>query len=277
MNLNMLSKSYIARCAQLAMILEVSATPKPGNVDRDHDYKDTIYEHFLASAVGVYPILEQACYKEKGIGYFIKNAVFESSKWQKGGNTHFGAFLLLIPLCMAGGNIEIAEKIIKNSSVQDAIDLYKAFSYTQVRVKERKVLDVTDPNSIFQLKSLNITFYDLMKISADYDMIAQELVNGFPISEKCANRIMEKVQNGTNINDAIVFTFIETLSENPDTFIQTKFNKEKAIEVSMLANKNIKAIRKFDEKLIKEKINPGSTADIIIAGLFMALLKGLKV
>ncbi|MFQ6121147.1 MAG: triphosphoribosyl-dephospho-CoA synthase, partial [Methanosarcinales archaeon] len=35
----MLSKSYIARCAQLAMILEVSATPKPGNVDRDHDYK----------------------------------------------------------------------------------------------------------------------------------------------------------------------------------------------------------------------------------------------
>lgn len=52
--------SQIARCAQLAMILEVSATPKPGNIDRDHNYKDTRFEHFLASAVGVYPLLEKA-------------------------------------------------------------------------------------------------------------------------------------------------------------------------------------------------------------------------
>jgi len=50
--------NQIARCAQLAMILEVSATPKPGNIDSD--YADARFEHFLASAVGMYPVLEKA-------------------------------------------------------------------------------------------------------------------------------------------------------------------------------------------------------------------------
>ena len=49
--------AYITRCAQLSMVLEVSASPKPGNVDRDHNYIDTDYEHFLTSAVSVYPVI----------------------------------------------------------------------------------------------------------------------------------------------------------------------------------------------------------------------------
>src|SRR5659263_596182 len=98
-----MNPSHIARCAQLAMILEVSATPKPGNIDRDHNYTDTSFEHFMASAVGVYPILKMSAASKSGIGKLIDESVTESSKWQSGGNTHFGAFILLIPLVMAGG------------------------------------------------------------------------------------------------------------------------------------------------------------------------------
>jgi len=78
------------------MVLEVSATPKPGNIDRDHNYADTRFEHFLASTVGVFPILEKAAKSDSGVGSLIREAVLESSKWQKGGNTHFGAFILII-------------------------------------------------------------------------------------------------------------------------------------------------------------------------------------
>ena len=124
-----MNSSHIARCAQLAMILDVSATPKPGNIDRDHNYTDTRFEHFLASAVGVYPILEKAASSDSGVGELIHKSVTESGKWQSGGNTHFGAFILLIPLVMAGSRCENAtclkehvQKIVRETTVYDSIE-----------------------------------------------------------------------------------------------------------------------------------------------------------
>ncbi|HMK15341.1 MAG TPA: triphosphoribosyl-dephospho-CoA synthase, partial [Methanomicrobiales archaeon] len=85
--------------AQMAMVLEVTASPKPGNVDRCHDYEGTRLEHFLASAIFARPALEKAeagrC--GTGIGEILREAVRLTSS-HRGGNTHFGAFILLVPL-----------------------------------------------------------------------------------------------------------------------------------------------------------------------------------
>jgi triphosphoribosyl-dephospho-CoA synthase len=35
-------------------------------------------------------------------------------------------------------------------------------------------------------------------------------------------------------------------------------------------------IERLDQELLRKKINPGSTADIAIAGLFIALLAGVR-
>jgi len=43
------------RAAQLAACLEVSGTPKPGNVHRAFDFPDTRFEHFLAGGVALGP------------------------------------------------------------------------------------------------------------------------------------------------------------------------------------------------------------------------------
>ncbi len=78
--------SLIARCAQLAMLLEVSASPKPGNVDREHNYPETCFEHFVASSVSAYPVLELAARSRNGIGSLIRSAVCESfclATWRK--------------------------------------------------------------------------------------------------------------------------------------------------------------------------------------------------
>jgi triphosphoribosyl-dephospho-CoA synthase len=78
---------------------------------------------------------------------------------------------------------------------------------------------------------------------------------------------------------------MELLSGYKDTFIQTKFDSKKAEEVHLRAKKimekgDIDEIRKeihtFDEELLKEGVNPGSTADIIISGLCVALFEGLR-
>lgn len=286
-----MSPSHIARCAQLAMILEVSATPKPGNIDRDHNYTDTRFEHFLASAVGVYPILEKAAGSSSGAGSLIREAVLESSKWQKGGNTHFGAFILLIPLVMAAGKCDSTkclkaqiQKVVKETTVEDAIELYRAFSEAKVKVKPVDDLDLSDIASPDKIQEQGLTLFNLMEISSSYDMIAEEWTNGFRKTFECAASIKDNVKK-YSINDAVVLTFMELLSHNKDTFIQTKFDSKKAERVSLRAKEILQngdrdgimdEIRSFDEELLSEGINPGSTADIIIAGLFVSLFEGMR-
>lgn len=291
-----MTSSHIARCAQLAMALEVSATPKPGNIDRDHNYTDTRFEHFLASSVGVYPVMEKAARSESGIGPLIREAVTESSKWQKGGNTHFGAFILLIPLVMAAGKCRDrtclkaqVQKAVKGTTVDDAVEFYRAFSEAGVKVKPVDDLDLSDAASIEKIRAQGLTLYNMMEISSGYDMIAEEWTNGFQKTFECASSIQDKIKEH-GINDAVVLTFMEILSRNKDTFIVTKFDSKKADEVSKRAekimrvngmdNRDIDDIRyelqSFDEELLKEGVNPGSTADLIISGLFVSLFEGMR-
>ncbi|MDY6864377.1 MAG: triphosphoribosyl-dephospho-CoA synthase [Halobacteriota archaeon] len=283
-----MQREFAARCAELAMLLEVSATPKPGNIDRDHDYDDTKYEHFLASAVAVYPVLLKATEKRCGLGKLLKSATIESGKWQSGGNTHFGSFLLLLPLLMAAGFSETindvrieAVRIIKETTYKDAIYLCEAFKTTEVKVGEVDDLDLNDPSIHEKIKRDDVTFFDLMEISSSYDQIARELTVGFERSFKYASVLKEKAEK-MKINDAIVLTFLEALASEPDTLIAIKAGEEKAASVSreastLLEDPDMEVIREFDDRLIEEGINPGSTADIIVSAIFLALLDGLRI
>lgn len=284
--IDMNDPSHMARCAQLAMVLEVAAHPKPGNVDRDHDFPDTTFEHFLASAVGTYPVLEEAARSRTGAGALIRAAAEESLRWQRGGNTHFGAFVLLIPLLMAAGSDTPASDIVRNTTSEDAVEFYRAFSIANVRIDSVPDFDLGESNSSGRIREEGIKLFDLMKLSADHDLIANEWVSGFERTSRCADMITKKADT-MSINDTIVCTFLRMLAETPDTFIRTKLGREKSIEVSERASDVIKGSRdlasiksevhEFDERLIREKANPGSTADIIIGGLFVALVKGLRV
>ncbi|AKB48549.1 Triphosphoribosyl-dephospho-CoA synthetase [Methanosarcina sp. Kolksee] len=325
--------NLIARCAQLAMLLEVSASPKPGNVDREHNYPDTCFEHFVASSVSVYPVLELAARSRNGIGALIRSAVCESSAWQKGGNTHFGAFLLLIPLSMAAGELlnscekppdkllpdefealaTHAHAFVQATDSEDAVEFYRAFEVAGVRVNSVDEFSLGDPESTAELRAQEVTLYELMDIARGYDLIANEWVTGFGRCLEGAKSITDFMQaqnpgaensvsncSGTGINEAIVYTFLKLLSRHRDTFIETKFDKDTADYVSSRAGGILSAweevsgntessgnttrdfaallpaVQEFDSELLKKRINPGSTADIIIAGLFIALLGGLR-
>ncbi|HJH32548.1 MAG TPA: fumarate hydratase [Methanosarcinaceae archaeon] len=307
--------SYIARCVQLAMVMEVSAFPKPGNVDRNHDYEDTRFEHFLASAVSIYPVMEDAAKNRdhrgsNGVGSLIHSAVLESAKWQNGGNTHFGAFILLVPLAMAAGDIlhkeheftieelvSHAHDIVKDTNTQDAIDFYKSFEDAKVRVNPVDEFDLQDSGSIGSLCEEGTTLYGLMEISKGYDLIAGEWTSGFKRCAHCGEMIIQCMgdtdisgKSKLDVNDIVVYVFLKILSENRDTFIQTKFDETTADYVSGRARNILMefdqkgagfgavriAVEEFDDELLYKGINPGSTADIVIAGLFIALLGGVR-
>ncbi len=279
----LLTPSYIARCAVLAMALEVSGTPKPGNIDRNHDYADTKYEDFLAAAISVFPVMEKACHSA-GIGDLILEASEESTAWQPGGNTHFGAYILLFPLikaaCKDAADLQNeAIQIVRETTVDDAVDFYKAFGKVQVKMKGSEDLDVSDAASLSDIRKRGLTLFGIMEISSKNDLVAREWTNGFARCFNAAELISERRDTGT-LNDAIVLTYLDLLADEPDTFVAKKYDMNKALYVQGLAIDTIErrmTLNELSNRLYREKINPGSTADIIIAGIFIALLRGMRV
>ena len=260
-----------AERAQLAMMLEVCAYPKPGNVDRCHDFPDTRLEHFLASTILARPALEEAEAGQGRIGEIIRHAVQQTS-CHEGGNTHFGAFILLIPL-LYGGDIPGALKAIEHTDVSDAVAFYKAFGMTQVRILPTDEIDVNDPAALRQLRDRGMTLLDVMNHSAANDMVAREWITGFPLTRRGADLLLH-IGRG---RDSIVQMFLTLLATEPDTFIIKKHGLAIAQE-TMLAARDVLDGKRTPEDLdadcIQRGINPGSIADITIAAIFVALGEG---
>jgi triphosphoribosyl-dephospho-CoA synthase len=263
-----------AETAQIAMMLEVCTGVKPGNVDRYHDYDDTCLEHFLASAILARPAFDEAedfHSSEKGLGGIIYDAVALTNV-HSGGNTHFGAFILLIPL-IAGGTIEKALELIRSTTVDDAVLFYRAFGLTSVRMNETDDIDVNDPAAIDYLTENGMTLYDVMEYSSPKDMVAAEWTNGFQLTKKTAEFLKQSGKGREAVSDA----FISLLSGEKDTFIVKKFGEETAEwarDRACLVKKGELSIEDFDMMCLEKGVNPGSIADIIIAGIYVAISEG---
>jgi triphosphoribosyl-dephospho-CoA synthase len=253
------------------MMLEVCAYPKPGNVDRCHDYPDTRLEHFLASTILSRPALEEA---ERGvgrIGEIIGHAV-QQTNIHAGGNTHFGAFILLIPL-VYGGDIDGAQKAIEKTDVSDAVAFYRAFSMTRVRMNAGDELDVNDPAALHMLREREMTLLDVMAHSAPNDMVAREWVMGFPLTRRGADLLKQYGPGRGSIGKM----FLTLLASEPDTFIIKKHGRAVAEQTMAKAREvldGVRSVEDLDAECIALNINPGSIADITIAAIFVALGEG---
>jgi triphosphoribosyl-dephospho-CoA synthase len=260
-----------AERAQLALMLEVCAYPKPGNVDRCHDYPETRLEHFLASTIFARTALEEAETGRGRIGEIIRHAVRDTN-CHTGGNTHFGAFILLIPL-VYGGDIPGAIRAIEKTDVSDAVAFYKAFALTSVKMNITDDLDVNDPHSLTMIRDRDMTLLDVMRHSAPNDMVAREWVTGFLLTRRGADLL---IQFGAG-RQSIVNTYLTLLASEPDTFIIKKHGIAVAQDTMAVAREVLegkRSLEDFDAECINLDINPGSTADIIIASIFIALKEG---
>ena len=281
----------VAENAQLALLLEVTATPKPGNVDRTREHPDLRFEHFMAGAVGANQGLRMAATGEP-LGASFERAI-EGMTDQRGGNTQFGALLLLTPLVRAasGGEAasengeltpERAARITETTTVADAVGFYQAFEHVDVAVDDppadMEALDVRrGADAVPAIEERELTLYEVFERSADRDGVAREWVSGFPRSFSAADRIA--ALDGP-VPDRAARVFLELLSDEPDTFVVTNHGEATAREVSADARAALDG--DFDpdalaDDLVERGVNPGTTADIVAAGLFVALERGLVV
>jgi triphosphoribosyl-dephospho-CoA synthase len=278
-----------AQNARLALLLEVAGTPKPGNVDRHREYPDLRFEHFLAGAVGTEAGFEHAS-TDGAVGASFERAI-EGMSHQLGGNTQFGAVLLLTPLVKAAVDSdhltpEAATAVVDATTVADAVSFYRAFEHVDVAVDEPPEgmgeLDVRrGTEAAPYLREQELTLADIMARSAQRDGIAAEWTGGFERTFGAADRLREhQHREDCPVTDSAATVFLELLADRVDTFVQTQHDHETALEVRDRAQSvraGEKSVESFADELVEREINPGTTADITAGALFVALERGLRV
>jgi triphosphoribosyl-dephospho-CoA synthase len=271
------------RTAELALLLEVAGTPKPGNVDRRRDLDELRFEHFLAGAVGAADGLELAA-TGAAVGPAFERAV-EGMAAQEGGNTQFGALLLLVPLVRAARadlSQPVAESVVEDTTVADAAAFYRSFDHVDVFVADPPAdlapLDVRrGANAISDLEARGLTLFDVMDRSVPGDDVAREWVTGFERSFEAAERL---VAADGPVLDRTAAVFLSLLAERADTLVANRRGEAAAAEVTERAAELVEqdalrtdreAVEAFADELVGRGINPGTTADVTAAGLFIAL------
>ena len=308
-------RDEIAVALELALLLEVSAHPKPGNVHRTQDFENTRFEHFLASAAALGPHFRLAASRgskvaagsihgmQLGIGERIKRAVESCLEWQHGGNTNLGAILLLIPIAYAAGMVPFRaalriqdirknlRRVVGATTPTDAVNVYRAISYASPggmgKVAE---LDVNDRKSLAKIRRRNLSLFDIFRISSGYDTISSEWVRGFPVTFDIGLPFLLRELHATgDVNTAVVDTYLRILSQVPDTLVARKLSISRAKEISLIAKRVLKAggmktssgrkaIERMDKSLqtIDHRCNPGTTADLTASTLSILLLSGYR-
>lgn len=283
----------IAKMAQIASALEVSGYPKPGNVHRTRDYEDMVFEDFIISGIVIGDAVREACsevdIENPLLGKYILQAVAETDKWINN-NTNLGIVMMITPIAAAAAISSSFDEIrdnvkllMANTSVDDACDLYDAINIADAGgMGNQDEYDVASGDAKNELRENKQTMYDVLKISAPWDMLAREMTSDMPAVFEIGYPAYYKLAQEKSKNDSCILTFLTILSQVPDTLISRKYGSDEAIKISMMTRDllNLKdepdfkdKLKEFDEFLFKNKYNPGTTADLTAASIFVSYLK----
>jgi len=264
-------------------VLEVAA-PKPGNVSRYHDFGDTRFEDFLLSAVAIGAALSAA--GEALVGQTVLRAVQDTRLWVPV-NTNLGIILLLAPLARAAAGDEgplrsRLSRVLATLTVADAQAVYAA-------------IRVADPGGLGQVEAQDVreeptvTLHEAMSLAADRDTIAREYTTDYDVTFGLAVPALRRARGcGLDWSTATLESYLRVLAEVPDTLIARKRGLAATRAVSERARvvlaagepgspERARATEAFDSELRGDanRLNPGTTADLMAAALFVALSEEL--
>jgi triphosphoribosyl-dephospho-CoA synthase len=277
-----LRSEQVTAAAQLACLLEASA-PKPGNVSPAANFHDSRYEDYLASAIAIGPAIAAA--GARPLGATIRAAVEATSRWVPS-NTNLGIVLLLVPLARAAlepGRDALRTRltvVLAATTVRDAEDAYAAIRLASPGGLGRAVeQDVAcEPT---------VTLREAMGLAAERDAIAREYVTDFATTFEVGHPALRRARAaGLGWSDATLETYLTLLAAAPDTHVARKLGAAAAASVQGRARAVLEgggvrtpagrdAIAALDSELRdpRNTRNPGATADLTAAALFVALLE----
>jgi triphosphoribosyl-dephospho-CoA synthase len=276
------SPDAVAGAAQLACVLEASAE-KPGNITPTHDFHDTSYEDMLRSAIAVGPELARA--GGRGVGETIL-AVVQASRRVAPTNTNLGIAVLLAPLARAA--LEDGALRTRLRATLRALDLADArAAYAAIRLAGPSGL--RDPVEHDVRSEPAVGLREAMASAAARDSNAAEYTSDYALTfETGIPALATALGDGLAVREAIVELHLRLLDAAPDTLIARKRGPQAAARVSagardVLAAGGVRtpagrrALRSFDASLREpgNALNPGTTADLVTATVFVAVLEGM--
>jgi triphosphoribosyl-dephospho-CoA synthase len=263
---------------QVACIWEAAAR-KAGNVHPAADFADVTFMDFLLSAAAIRPAFTFPLHS--GVGFLVRRAVEETRRVAPT-NTNLGIVLLLAPLARAyWAGPELRPSlltVLSDLATDDAREVFQAIRLANPGgMGDAPEQDVRDEPTV--------TLLEAMKLAADRDMVARQYANGFAdVFDFGVPAFLAGFERFGCVEAAIIDSQLRWLAEYPDSLIVRKNGaavaadvQQRAAEVLKLGGIATPAGRRAGVALDKHlrsdgnKLNPGTTADLITACLFVAL------
>lgn len=270
-----------AQSATLACLLEATA-PKVGNVHRGADFEELFFADFVTSAVAIGPAMERA--RETGVGQAVLDAI-AATRALVNTNTNLGMVLLIAPLAAVPLDQNLVDGV--GSVLQSLAPRDSELVYQAIRLAQPGGMGKTDEMDVAGYAPPSLL--TAMKHAAERDLIARQYVENFSLvlAEILPNLVAGQ-ERGWSLIDTIIREHVRLISVYPDSLIARKCGLETAEKASAYAAQVLRAgepddenyhaaLNDFDFWLRSDghRRNPGTTADLIAAGLFAGLREGL--
>jgi len=279
-------EAYVNSC-----LLELQSL-KPGNVGVHGDGHGMTLQQFIDSAMASSSALFDP--SNQTVGQRVLQAVTRTRQ-AVGDNTNLGIILLVSPIiqglvsqCQDGltpplSLENLTAEVLENLTVQDAVDAYQAIQIATPggmgKVADHDVNDIP-----------TITLMEAMNVSAPYDRIAYQYHTNYKeIYDHNLPIYWQYFQKWQQPRWAATAVFLSQWVREPDTLIIRKQGLLKAQQISdmiaplteqVLASDDPQLVEgellALDKELKSNAINPGTTADITVATLFVAQLEQIR-
>lgn len=277
-----MSRGDLARRIELACLLEAAAR-KPGNVHPWAAFDDLCFADFVEAAAAIAPVLSRT--RRLGVGRATLLAVCATQR-AVAGNANLGIVLLLAPLCAVPVSMSPENGIsdvLHGTTVEDA-----KFVYEAIRQANPGGLGTAAEQDVAEAPTCTLT--DAMRLAADRDLVArqytEEFADAFWLAERLDVTALSNAGKTPDWDATVVGGFVEMLARRPDTLIARKCGVAVAAEACRRAQAVVtdgspggllesRHFGAFDAWLRADghRRNPGATADLTAAALFLALGK----
>jgi triphosphoribosyl-dephospho-CoA synthase len=282
----MIATSQLSDLYQQACEIELQAF-KAGNVSVYADGHEMTVDTFRLSASVSAPAITNPAYT---LGEKIYYAV-KMTREAVGCNTNLGIILLCAPMIQTLSQMTSADdfrtslgSLLTSTTVNDAEWVFKAIA-------------LASPGGLGESESADvrsvakITLTEAMKIAQNKDRIALQYTTNFKdIFDFSLLRYNDAFQRWRDLNWSAVVAYTALLSHYPDSHIERKHGKQYTawVQAEMLKINDLLSttdhpqkyeahIFKVDQAFKKSGINPGTTADLTVATLFVFLAQKMLV
>ena len=255
-----------------ACVIE-STSPKAGNVHPGKSFADLNYSDFIAAANITADHLPGS---HSGLSTRMLECIRECQA-QTDTNVNLGIVLLLGPLSVAESfDVESLDKVLTSLDDQDGANIFRAISLAGAGGLDRvDVMDVHETNEPVDIVAA-------MKLAVDRDRIAVQYASGFDdLLSKVVPVVESAIHQCDDVLAGVAKAHLRLLATSPDSLIGRKNGIEVAAAVQHKAaevdENDAASVADFDRWLRRDgnRFNPGTTADLIAASLFVLLARDL--